>query len=269
MVYAHFITNALIAVQALSKFKKPIFAAIGESNIDDRKSVYPNNYFKKGIAQITGFVAVSSKLQKKLISFGVDENRIVIKPNAVDLTKFDKKDKSTMRKKYNLPQDKNIIMFTGRFIHHKGPLRILEATKGMNGIGFIFVGSGKQELLDDRIFFKGKVPSGEVAGLLSCADLFVLPTLKEGSSNAIVEAMACGLPIISSDIPEVRDQCESSFSILVDPMDKSAIKDAITKVIFDTSKLIEMSENALSYSKRFDLRERAKSILKFISTDSK
>ena len=266
VVYAHFITNAFVAVNALAKYNKPIFSAIGESNLDDRKALFKERYFNKKLSLISGFISVSLKLQQKLISYGVEGNKIVFRPNAVDLNKFRKKDKIFMRNRYNLPQNKKLIMFTGRFIHHKGPLRILEATKDIDNLGFIFVGSGEQELLDDRIVFKGKLPSEEVPNLLSCADLFVLPTLKEGSSNAIVEAMACGLPIISSDIPEVQDQCSPKFSILVNPLNLKALNLAIKTIIFNDEKLKEMSNSAVEYSRRFDIKERAKSILEFISS---
>lgn len=265
VVYAHFITNAIIAVNALSSYKKPIYAAIGESNIDKSKSLFNSGYFNKSISRIDGFIAVSSKLKDKLLSFGVIEENIVVRPNSVDFNRFYLRGKVEMRKKHNLPLDKKLIIFTGRFIHHKGPLRILEATRNMKDVGLIFVGNGNQNLEDNKILFKGKVPSEIVPELLSCADLFVLPTLQEGSSNATVEAMACGLPIVSSDIPEVQDQCDSSFSILVDPLNVSAIERAIKDILFNKEKLESMSNNAITYSKRFDIQERAKSILEFIS----
>jgi len=264
VVYAHFIINAFVAVGALSSYKKPIFAAIGESDIDASRAFFNSGYFNKNISAIDGFVAVSTKLKDKLLSFGVAKDKIVVKPNAVDFKKFYNKDKVEMRKKHNLPLDKKLIVFTGRFMHHKGPLRILEATRNMKGIGFIFIGSGNQNLEDDRIVFKGKVPSEIVPELLSCADLFVLPTLKEGSCNAIVEAMACGLPIVSSDIPEVQDQCDSSFSILVDPLDIKALETAIDSILCNEQRSTKMSKNALKYSKNFEIGERAFSILNFI-----
>lgn len=265
VVYAHFITNGIIAVRALLSYNKPIFTAIGESNIDISKSLFSENYFKKYISKISGFVSVSTKLKKKLLSFGVEEHKIIVKPNAVDLNKFRKQNKDLIRDKLGLPLNKKLIVFTGRFIHHKGPLRVLVASKNIENIGFIFVGSGNQILSDERIVFQGKVSSKEVPDLLSSADLFVLPTLKEGSCNAIVEAMACGLPIVSSDIPEVVDQCSPDFSILVNPLDTNKLGEAIHEILSDEQKIKQMSVNALNYSKKFDIQKRAKDILEFIS----
>jgi glycosyltransferase involved in cell wall biosynthesis len=96
--------------------------------------------------------------------------------------------------------------------------------------------------------------------------MFVLPTLHEGNNNSIIEAMACGLPIISSDIPEVRSQCDPSFSILVNPMDVSAIRNSIIKLATNAALREKMSANAMAHSKRYDLNKRSKTILEFMKS---
>lgn len=266
LVYAHFLVNAFVAVQALASYRKPIYAAVGESNIDQRKGLFHPHYFKKNISQINGFIAVSPLLKDKLISFGVPEDQIIVSPNAVDFGLFYKRNKLEMRRKHQLPLNKKLIIFVGRFLHHKGPMRILEAVDQLEDIGLIFVGNGDQILESDKIVFKDRVASEVVPELLSAADVFVLPTLQEGSCNAIVEAMACGLPIISSHIPEVKVQCDPSFSILVNPLDTDAIRSALKKMFDEDGKIDQMSKNALQYAKQFDIKERAKMILNFVAT---
>ena len=263
-VYSHFMMNGIVAVNALKKFNKPIFCAIGESNLLEFTKRYSEKYFRNSIDGIHGFIAVSNKLKSQLVNFGVAESNVFMKPNAVDLTKFYKRDKGKMRQKHKLPSNLKLIAFVGRFLPHKGPLRVLEATKDMEGVGTMFIGSGPDEPQDPSVIFKGSVPSFEIPELLSAADIFVLPTQKEGSCNAIAEAIACGLPIVSSDIPEVRDQCDPSFSVLVAPMDVAAIRDAIDSILNDHQRMKKMSENALRVSKNFEIGERASSILSFI-----
>ncbi|PRX55297.1 glycosyltransferase [Flagellimonas meridianipacifica] len=265
LVYTHFMMNGIIAANAVNKYKKPIFCAIGESDLLSFAKRYSETYFKESIGRLKGFIAVSNKLKGQLIDFGVSENKIFMKPNAVDLTKFYKRNKEEMRNKYNLPTNLKLIAFVGRFMEHKGPLRVLEAAKDLKDVGILFIGSGPQEPQGPSVVFKGSVPSFQIPELLSSADLFVLPTQKEGSCNAIAEAIACGLPIVSSDIPEVRDQCDPSFSILVDPMDVEALKHAIGSIIEDEQRSEEMSKKALETSKDFEIGERASSILGFIS----
>jgi glycosyltransferase involved in cell wall biosynthesis len=93
----------------------------------------------------------------------------------------------------------------------------------------------------------------------------VLPTLHEGSCNVIIEAMACGLPIISSKIPEIEFQCDDSFSILIDPLNIDQLKHSIAILLADEEKIAKMGKAAIEHSKKFDLQQRAIKILNFIS----
>jgi glycosyltransferase involved in cell wall biosynthesis len=263
-VYAHFMMNGICALNALKHYNKPFFVAIGESDLIGLTKMYPRDYFKQSIKQIRGFVAVSNKLKKQLMDFGVSENNIFMKPNAVDLTKFYKRNKVVMRKKYKLPMDLKLVAFVGRFLPHKGPLRVLEAVKNLDNVGGLFMGDGPQQPVGSSVVFNKSVPSYAIPELLSAADIFVLPTQREGSCNAIAEAIACGLPVVSSKIPEVMDQCHPSFSILVDPLDVTAIEKAIDSILNNDGRRAEMSKNALKYSKNLEIRERAASILNFI-----
>ncbi|MRH99163.1 glycosyltransferase [Kriegella sp. EG-1] len=268
VVYAHFLSNTFIAIQATSKHDKPVFAAVGEyNNIDVRRAYYSKNYYSKMLTRVKGYVAVSPQIVDKLVSLGVPNNKIIMKPNGVDFSVFFKQDKNEMRKKHGLPLDKKLIIFVGRFVATKGPLKLLEATKDLENIGLIMVGSGEQQLISEHIVFEKKVASNVVPELLAAADLFALPTHHEGSSNAIVEAMACGLPIVSSDIPEIKVQCNASFSTLVDPLNVEQIKSAISNIISDANKIEEMSQNALENAKKFDITKRAKDILNFIASN--
>ncbi|MGW9686011.1 glycosyltransferase family 4 protein [Flagellimonas sp. 2504JD1-5] len=265
VIYSHFLSNAIVAHRALGKFKKPIFAAIGEyDNLNVRRNYYSAYTYKKYLDNISGFIAVSPQIKERLVEHGADKRKIIVEPNAVDLELFYPRKKEEMRIKYGLPLDKKLVIFVGRFLENKGPLRVLRAVEGNQELGAIFVGGGPQEVEGKAVVFNKKVTREVVPELLSAADLFVLPTLHEGSCNAIVEAMACGLPIVSSDIPEIKFQCDSSFSILVDPLDVNQIKQGINTILNDEIKMANMSKSALDYSKDFDISKRAQRILNFL-----
>lgn len=265
LVYAHFLINGMISVKSLYDFGKPIFVAEGElKNINLRRSYYKDNTYKNLISKIRGFVSVSPQIKNNLVEVGVREDRIIIKPNAIDPNKFYPRDKRKMRVKHGLPLDKKLIVFLGRFVHDKGPLRVLNSVKGRDDIGLIFIGKGNQELEGENIVFKDKVVTTLVPEYLSAADIFVLPTLHEGSCNAIIEAMACGLPIVSSDIPEIRFQCHKDSSLLVDPMDEIAIGKAINSILMDDDMKITMGKAAYEYSKKFEIKNRAQDILRYL-----
>jgi glycosyltransferase involved in cell wall biosynthesis len=105
------------------------------------------------------------------------------------------------------------------------------------------------------------VPHEQLPQWLVAADLFVLPTLAEGCPNAVVEAMACGLPIVSSDIAALRETVGEGNGILVDPLDVSALSRAIATVLSDAGQRAQMSAAALARGTRLSAAARAERIL--------
>lgn len=270
LIYAHFLSNALIGVEALKEFNVPVFAAVGEyKNIDVIKAYYNNTTYFKLIDRISGFIAVSPQVQEKLLGLKIaNQDNCMMAPNGVNRNLFKPVDnEKELRRELNLPIDKKIILFVGRFQHDKGSNRVLEALEILDNPAFVLVllGVGSQELESRYIHFKGAVKNEYVAKYMAAADVFVLPTLHEGSSNVIVEAMASGLPIISSAIPEIRVQCTAEFSVLVDPMNVRRIAQEIEYILTNTTKQKQMSLAAREHSKLFDIENRAKNILNFIT----
>ena len=96
----------------------------------------------------------------------------------------------------------------------------------------------------------------------------MLPTLQEGSCNAIVEAMACGLPIISSDGAFNDDLLTDEMSIRVNPKSVEEIHQAIITLRDDPVRRKQMADAALERSKQFDVDDRAERILSFIENHS-
>jgi glycosyltransferase involved in cell wall biosynthesis len=76
--------------------------------------------------------------------------------------------------------------------------------------------------------------------------------------------MASGLPIVSSNLPEIRVQCKSDFATLVDPMNVDEIVNALNNILGDGNLREIMSQSALKASKHFDINQRAQRILEFI-----
>lgn len=267
IIYCHFLSNALIAAEVCMNSNIPIVAAVGEfKNIDVVKSYYKSTVYNKLIDRIDGFISVSLQVRDKLVQLGVNKEKIVVLPNATDRMVFKPQNKVESRNKFGLPQDKLLVLFVGRFVENKGPLRLLEAVNSIEGnILSVFVGDGIQddEISGDKVVMKGPLSYEKIPMIMSACDLFVLPTLHEGSSNVIVEAMACGLPIISSDIPEIREQCTPMFSLLLDPINISELKIGIEKMLSDPDGLAAMGQAALNYSEKFDLDNRTINIKHF------
>ncbi len=97
----------------------------------------------------------------------------------------------------------------------------------------------------------------ELPSWLNAADAFVLPSMAEGSSNAVAEAMACGLPIITSDIPSMRELVPKIAAIFVPPTDVAALSAAIESVMQDSERRGAMGAAAVRAARNFTLSDRA------------
>ena len=268
--YAHMWTSGYYILRYAKKSCIPLFVATGEDRI------FFNHYLKdKELRQIreyvSGVICVSTKNLEESLSCGFANKEICqVFPNSIDDSLFHHLDKSECRDKLGYPQDAFIVAYIGRFYNRKGVNRVSAAIKLLNDpdIKAIFIGTSNpgEDLQPDcnGILFNGKLPHNEIPLYLNAADVFVLPTLAEGCSNSIVEAMACGLPIISSDLPFNYDILNADNSILLDPNDVSAIASAIKKLKDNVSLRRKLSSNALETAKGLTIFQRTKAIMDFI-----
>jgi len=268
VIYCHFWSSGICAYRYAKKNNIPLFVASGEStigvsNIDSHLNNFAN--------YVKGVICVSIKNKNESTSNRLTtEEKCIVVPNAINDAVFHKMDKSECRKKLNLPQDKFIIAFVGYFRDRKGPLRVAEAINKIetNDVYSLFIGSGEQNPTCNNVLFKGRVDNTKLPEYLNAADAFVLPTLHEGCCNAIVEAMACGLPIISSNLPFNWDVLNDSNSIMIDPNDVDDIANAIITLKSNDKLRQKLSDGSLSLAANLTIRQRAKTIIDFMKSKS-
>ena len=264
LVYAHFWDMAITAAFAANG-KYPIIAVSGEERIDvyDR---YNKKDVEKWLEKIRGVICVSTKNFNESKDVGLlrYNPKIIILPNSIDKNKFHPIDKKTARAKLGVSNSETIAAFVGAFIERKGVLRVIVAARNIPDLRLFIIGKGNQNPESDQILFKGLVPHDELFYYLNAADFFVLPTLAEGCCNAIVEAMACGLPIVSSNLPFNDDILDESNSIRIDPLNVGELTDAMRKLMHEKELCKTLSEGSLVRSNSLDIEERAKKIYRFI-----
>lgn len=266
--YAHFVPSGMVVSELSDEHRIPAFFAYGEN------TTYSIDYLgdqKTGalLKNIDGVVAVSTVnknilIEKKII----DSEKIAVIPNAVDKSIFFPREKSQMRKKFGFRQNDFIIAFVGYFIHIKGPDRLSEAIISLENenIKSIFIGEGKIKPSCNGILFQGRLSRNEIAEMLSAADIFVLPTIAEGCCNAIIEAMSCGLPIVSSKESFNDDLIDDSCAIRIDSMDVKEIADAINRLYNDKELRQKLSHGSLIKSEKMEINNRAKNIIEFMES---
>ncbi|MDO9491619.1 glycosyltransferase family 4 protein [Acetobacterium sp.] len=265
IIYAHFWHSGVTAGIISKMYEIPFFVATGESKIWV-ESLFTRKTIQKSLADINGVICVSTKNMDESIELKLaSRNKMIVIPNAIDPEKFYKIDKREIRNKLGFSADDFIVSFMGSFDQRKGILRLSEAVKQVEQTKAIFIGSGDLTPTGDEIVFMGKLPHNQICEYLNCTDAFVLPTLAEGCSNAILEAMACGLPIISSDLSFNDDILNDLYAIRVDSMDIVAIAGAIRTLKNDENQRKRMATSALAQSQEYHINNRAEKILGFIN----
>lgn len=199
------LSGGFAAMLAGKKHNRPSFADMGESVFLDNIDRKDKSLAQKILAGLSGIICVSDRLRDEIITLGADESKILVIPNEADTARFHPMDKLACRQRLGIDQDFFIVAFTGHFIERKGPLRVLKAIELLNdsNVYGVFFGQGPQKPAGKCVLHAGPVPNEELPIWLNASDVFVLPTLAEGSCNAINEAIACGLPVITSDIKDM------------------------------------------------------------------
>ncbi len=273
-LYSHFWSSALPVYEYAINRKCPLFVACGEGDDALEKMVdnMSNAEIKHLSSAVTGVVSVSSENKRKCTEFGlVSEDNIDVFPNCVNTSIFHKMDVTEMKEQLGITENDFVIGFVGGFIPRKGPDRIAKAITKLNDsqIKVMFIGkpfSGYAYDFDcPGIIHKGPLDHDLLPKYLNCADVFVMPTQKEGCCNAIVESLAMGLPVISSDGPFNDDILDEKNSIRINPDDVDAIADAIKKLKEDRALCQSMTEYSLSRHEEYSIQGRANRILEFIN----
>ena len=245
----------------------PLVASSGEEFISKKRFGNSETRIAALRDYVCGIIHVSSNNRDECKATGlVKDNASIVIPNAIDNKLFYPRDRQQCRAKLNIASDDFVVVFVGQFTPRKGTLRLDEALRQLNDkhIKAFFLGKGPETPSYSQVLHCGTVMHNDIPTYLSAADVFVLPTTNEGCCNAIVEAMACGLPIISSDLPFNFDILDDTNSIMVEPMDVNQIAQAIAKLKNNPDLHNRLGQGALSKAEGLTLDRRAERIMEFI-----
>jgi glycosyltransferase involved in cell wall biosynthesis len=191
-------------------------------------------------------VAVSEMTRQKLLEEGIKANRIVVIQNGIAPVPLEGVNKSEVRKEAGMGEDDLVLLAVGRLVYSKAHRVLIAAMPvvlqkfpnakvGICGDGVLRADLEAQIQslgLSDSVKLLGE--SDHVAKFLASADVFVLPSLWEGLSIALLEAMSAGLPIISTKVEGVTEVIvEGGNGLLVPIENTDALADAIIRLLAD------------------------------------
>ena len=264
--YGHFWKSIFSIYPIAKKYNIPLSGASREEDV--ARYVHVTEEFKNELLNyMLGVVSVSSKNKLECLKLRlVTENKSIVIPNAININLFRNKNKQQIRKQLGISDNDFVVSFTGQFIPRKGTLRLDQALSqlGDSSIKAIFMGSGSEDPKYNGIIFKGRVDHDKLPDYLSASDVFVLPTENEGCSNAIIEAMACKLPIISTDADFNKDILNEENSILLDCHNIDEISSAIKKLKEEKMLRESMAIAAYETACGLSIDKRAEKIIDYI-----
>lgn len=190
--------------------------------------------------------AVSDSLKRMAVGLGIADAKIRVIGNGVDLARFKPMPRDEARRRMSLPQHARVLISVGGLVERKGFHRVIdclpELARRFPDIVYLVVGGPspegdmtaalKQQVqrlgVADRVVFTGPMAPEELSLPLSAADVFVLATRNEGWANVFLEAMACGLPVVTTDVGgNAEVVCRNELGSVVPFGDASALRIAV------------------------------------------
>ena len=272
VVYAHFWLNAMMAIPYVSQKNLPLIVATGEDIIPiEQISNTKRSWLKEHTKAV---ICVSTKNKQESVASGLaEESRCHVLPNAYNPKEFYREDSAAMRKQLGIAKEDFVVAFCGRWNERKGVFRVDAALKQLNDphIKAIYIGSPMDNCTNEpdyeRTVFKGQLPHNEIVHYLNAADVFVLPSMAEGCPNSVIEAMGCGLPVISSDLPFNDDILDKTNSIRVNPTDIDSIQNAVLTLKDNNTLRTALAQGAYNKAKDLRIEERTKKIIQIIKQE--
>ncbi len=222
LIDAHYYYPDGVAAALLGRWLgKPVVITARGSDLNlISQYVLPRRQLQWAASQAGASIGVSAALVERMRSLGFDAQRLHVMRNGVNLQQFEAMPAAAMRQLLGLT-GRPLLLTVGNLLAHKGhglvieALALLRAEPAWADARLLVVGAGPDEAsfkaqaqalgLADAVRWVGQVPHTELKQWYSAADALVLASSREGWPNVLLEAMACGTPVVASDVGGVRE----------------------------------------------------------------
>ena len=218
---------------------------------------------KRGLKNTDTLIALTENMKETMQKFF--NKKIEVVPNGIDTERFNLNKRESCEK-LGLDHEQKIIIFIGRLEPVKGLKYLIEAISILKtDLNLVVVGDGSEKhslkllvndlKLEDKVIFTGKISNEKIPEYLTASDVFVLPSLSEGFPVVLLEAMAAGLPIVTTrkgGLPEIIEDKVNGF--LVNPGSPEELADKINLVLKDEKLAEKISRVNKEKSKTYNLK---------------
>jgi glycosyltransferase involved in cell wall biosynthesis len=261
--------------------KKPfvhtIHGVLADEQEQAKKNVYPSfrgriaNYFMHRLAKLEEQTARSASLivtisnyslEKIQEHYGIDKGKVRIVPNGVDVKKFTPMENPTLVKRQFGLGNEPCVLFVGSLIPRKGLSFLIEAAKRVvkenAQTKFLIVGEGPQKNrlivslesanLLGNFKFLGNLKEHDLSAVYNCADVFVLPSIQEGQGIVLLEAQACGKPVVAFNLGGINEAVRNGETgLLVKRGSVEELADALLRLLADKPLREKMGANGRGF----------------------
>ena len=206
--------------------------------------------------EAAGLLTVSGAMRRSMAKMGMDADKIRVHYTGVDLDTFEITDRAAA--KATLGFDGPVVLCVGALIPRKGQDLLVRALPLLPDVTLLLAGQGQyrrnieslaQELgVDRRIGFLGSVPHHKLPRIFAAADVMALPSASEGLANAWVESLACGTPIVISDVGGARELLDRPEAGQIVAREPEAIAAAIRAILDHPPEQEKVREAALRFT---------------------
>lgn len=278
LIHSHTVTpDGLAALSLGREFGVPTVNSSRGSDLNEYPHTHPRRmeFTRKVLLHTDRMVTVSGALAGVARELTGGRVQPTVIYNGVDQTVFrPAEDRPALRLAHALPPDRPLLLFVGRCERDKGVGELLQAFLGLAPLFpawvLVCLGDGgfRPELLrrveeaglGDRVIAPGRVDQATVAGVMRSADAFVLPSWAEGMPNVLLEAMACGLPCVSTPVGGVPEVLEHGVNGLSTPArDGTALQHTLADLFTDRERAVRLGARALqTIRERFSWESNAR-----------
>jgi teichuronic acid biosynthesis glycosyltransferase TuaC len=240
--------DSYAALQIAKKLRIPLVAMGIGSDIHSIADRISRMYTRTVLCDADFVVTVSEDLRQKALAMGASPGRSRAVVNGCDLSVFHVRDRAAARRQLKLDPESRIVLYIGRMDLRKGLRELVEASAKLrinrSDLQVYMVGEGPDRPQITQAIDAGSASSyihtlppcrpDDVALWMSAADLVTLPSYMEGCPNVVLEALACGRPVVATRVGGIPEIMSDACGRLIPPRDTSALAEALEAVLATT-----------------------------------